>query len=554
MAVWKKILVSGSGVSELNNNVGYAITGSNSFQGNQTINGNITLTGSLFASQSIISKVDYIDFTPNKYDTVTPGTVPNHTEARLFYDTGSQALCIYNGEADVALNIGQEEWLRARNQTGTTITNGSVVKINGAVGNMPSISLAQAQDRVQNFTTTNDIIGIATHDIETGTDGFVTTYGLVNGVNTSGFSAGDSLWISQSAGLYTNVAPSAPIDKIFIGVVTRVNANNGSIFVCPRGPIHFHDISSVSQSGNYTEGDIWMFRASGSTGVWTNTKVLSGSYILSGSLTTNDGVQIQSLTASFVSASSITSSLFGTASNAITASFLPIGTYNITSSWAQSASQALTASFLPAGTYNITSSWAADAASADNVRTPSVAALVTLGSTIKAEPLWGGFSNVTGASLGLTNQRLLLSPVFIHEPFIITGIKWIQVATGSYTPNNYNGVGLYSLSAGTLTNIASSSNAGTTWSTFGANSMGSASFGSTVTINAGLYYIGILWSRSAVTTIPTIGTAANTNTLTFDFTNSSKGFCFTDANTSMPSSVAMSAATPAAQTPYLVLF
>lgn len=60
----------------------------------------------------------------------------------------------------------------------------------------------------------------------------------------------------------------------------------------------------------------------------------------------------------------VTSSLFGTSSwaqsssQALTASFLPIGTYNITSSWAQSASQALTASFLPIGTYTITSSWA----------------------------------------------------------------------------------------------------------------------------------------------------------------------------------------------------
>ncbi len=311
-------------------------------------NSNIILTGSLLLTQSYISKVDYIDFTPNKYDTVTPGTIPTHTEGRLFYDTGSQTLCMYNGETDVTLNIGQESWLRARNQTGVTITNGSVVRIDGAVGNRPSIALAQSADQVQTFTLDNNIIGIATHDIEQGTDGFVTTFGLVNGVNTAAFTAGDLLWVSQSAGQYTNVAPSAPFDKTFVGVVTRVNASQGSIFVFPDQPLHFHDISSVSQSGAYTQGDIWMFKASGSSGVWTNTKTLSGSYVISGSLTTNGGLNIQSLTASVVSASSFTGSLFGTASWAVSAS------QAISSSRAVSASFALTASI---ATFAITSSY-----------------------------------------------------------------------------------------------------------------------------------------------------------------------------------------------------
>ena len=50
-----------------------------------------------------------------------------------------------------------------------------------------------------------------------------------------------------------------------------------------------------------------------------------------------------------VTATSFTGSLFGTASwatNALTASFLPVNTYQITSSWAISASQALTASYV----------------------------------------------------------------------------------------------------------------------------------------------------------------------------------------------------------------
>ncbi len=66
-----------------------------------------------------------------------------------------------------------------------------------------------------------------------------------------------------------------------------------------------------------TYGDLLMYDST----YWYNTKTLSGSYTLSGSLTTNDGVWVQSLTASFISASSITGSLFGTASYATTASY-----------------------------------------------------------------------------------------------------------------------------------------------------------------------------------------------------------------------------------------
>ena len=46
MAVWKKILVTGSNVSELINDSGYAITGSNRFIGSQFITGSLSVTGS----------------------------------------------------------------------------------------------------------------------------------------------------------------------------------------------------------------------------------------------------------------------------------------------------------------------------------------------------------------------------------------------------------------------------------------------------------------------------------------------------------------------------
>ena len=247
-------------------------------------NNNIILTGSILMSgSSSITGVDYIDFDTQYIAGINE---PAWKEGRLFYDSGSGALSFYNWEQDVTLNIGQEQWLRARNQTGVPILNGTVVRLLGAIGDRPTIEPAQASDQTNTLSIVNEIIGMATHDIENGTDGFITTFGLVNGLNTNAFNAGDILWVSQSAGKFTNIAPSPPYDRTFVGIVTRKNPNNGSVFLTPLTPIHFHDISSVSASV-YQQGDLWMYR-SGSVGqvnAWINTKTLGGKYTISGSLT-----------------------------------------------------------------------------------------------------------------------------------------------------------------------------------------------------------------------------------------------------------------------------
>jgi hypothetical protein len=256
-----------------------------SFAATASYSNNLQISGS-------INNVNYIDFNTGN---IIGTNAPAWKEGRLFYDSGSGALAMYNWEQDVTLNIGQEQWLRARNQTGVTITNGSVVKLVGAIGDRPTIALAQSTDQTNTFSIDNEVIGMATHDIEHGTDGFVTTFGIVNGLNTSAYSAGDILWVSQSAGKFTSTAPSAPYDKTFVGIVTRANPSNGSVFVTPLTPIHFHDISSVSAS-TYQQGDLWMYRSgsAGQANAWINTKQLSGSYGLTGSLAVNGPIYFAS--------------------------------------------------------------------------------------------------------------------------------------------------------------------------------------------------------------------------------------------------------------------
>ena len=196
-----------------------------------------------------------------------------------------------------------------------------------------------------------------------------------------------------------------------------------------------------------------------------------------------------------------------------------------------------------------TSTYATDA------RPPSLRVASSLGSVIKAEPIWGGFQNYTSAALTLTTNRFIVNPVYLPQQSTITGVKWIQLVAGNYTGNNYNGVGLYTYSAGNLTCVVSSSNSATLWSTFSSSTFGSSSFSSTYNASPGLYFIGLLWCASATTTVPQIGCGATTNTYTYDFTNSAKGcISFIAGQNSLPSTQAMSGLTAASNNPYLVLY
>ena len=152
---------------------------------------------------------------------------PTHKEGRLFYDDTNKTLGFYNNETDVTLQIGQEMWIRVKNNTGSTITNGQVVYITGDDARVPTVELASATVEITAVTT----IGIATHDIETGTIGIIATTGAVRGIDTSAYSAGDNIWLSTTAGAYQATRPQSPYWSIYLGQVGVSDASEGTLIV-----------------------------------------------------------------------------------------------------------------------------------------------------------------------------------------------------------------------------------------------------------------------------------------------------------------------------------
>jgi hypothetical protein len=264
---------------------------------------NIIISGS-------INNVDYIDFN-------TGSATPAWKSGRVFWDNTDGALSVYNAEQDITLQVGQENWTRVSNRTGATILNGTVVRLLGAHGDVPEVELAQSLLISGSVNLQNQILGVATHNIEDNSKGYITTQGLVRGLNTNAFNDGDTLFVGTgSAGVLQNTSPVAPYEIIPVGVCVKASpGTSGIIYVAVQEPLDFSDLSSVLVTGSYSIGDIWTYILSGSTGVWTHTNQLSGSYGITGSLRTTGSIISTFVTASSLTGS-FTGSLIGTASYA----------------------------------------------------------------------------------------------------------------------------------------------------------------------------------------------------------------------------------------------
>ncbi len=195
-------------------------------------------------------------------DLLPEGSWPAWQEGLVFYDSSSHALVAYNDQSAVAQQLGQELFVRVVNKTGVTIPNGSVVYVNGAQGNRPTVALAQANDPAKALA-----VGIATQNITDNLEGFVTIKGIVNGVNTSTFTTGDFLYVSPTVpGGLTNIKPSGNYYVWFVGIALNSTVN-GSVAVSIQGPVtltSLHDVDGISSpvDGYYLRGNgtLWVGR------------------------------------------------------------------------------------------------------------------------------------------------------------------------------------------------------------------------------------------------------------------------------------------------------
>lgn len=187
------------------------------------------LTTKKITREEFFKSIDYVTFD-------TTNVVANPTEGQLTWDATDKTLSLGLNGGDVVMQIGQEIHYRIRNNTGSTIPNGTVCRFAGSVGN--SGILLAAPFLADGTYNSNVIMGVSTEDIPNGEDGLVTYFGKVRGINTSAFTDGATLYASPTvSGGLTATRPDAPNNVISVAAVVSA-ANNGTLFVRP----HIEDI------------------------------------------------------------------------------------------------------------------------------------------------------------------------------------------------------------------------------------------------------------------------------------------------------------------------
>jgi hypothetical protein len=135
-------------------------------------------------------------------------------------------------------------------KAGENITKGQAVYISGISGEVPVVSLADADD-----TNKMPAFGLAESTVSTNASVEVTSNGTLAGIDTSSYALGDILYISTTAGSLTNDPSGLEASKVQnIGMVQRVHANNGSIKVGGAG--------RTNATPNLNDGNIFVGNSS----------------------------------------------------------------------------------------------------------------------------------------------------------------------------------------------------------------------------------------------------------------------------------------------------
>ena len=193
-----------------------------------TVTGGTIFTDGITANT--ISNVDYIDFKTSPF-------VTNPTGGTLYFDSNENALSYkpVTNQNDVTINLGQESVIRIFNDTGIQINNGQVLHITGATSGIPTVALANASNIGETFTQSlAQSSGVATHDIPHGEYGFMTNFGIVRDLNTSAFTSGQELFLSDviNGGITNDPDSIAFTSRIStIGWCLTSDATNGKIYV-----------------------------------------------------------------------------------------------------------------------------------------------------------------------------------------------------------------------------------------------------------------------------------------------------------------------------------
>lgn len=212
--------------------------------------------------EELLTNVSYIDF--NTTATTT------HLEGRISWNDTLKTLEVDTENSDVQLKVGHEMVIRVNNQTGGVLSKGRAVYINGEQGNRPTVTYGT----YTGDSTSAAIVGLIADDIPNNQNGYVIVSGLLEGIDTSGYTSGTPLYLF-TGGTLTSTKPQAPNHDVRIAKVVVQDATIGSLYVSVQNGYELDEIHDVRIT-SVSENDVLVRSTYNGSPVWVNTKTMSG--------------------------------------------------------------------------------------------------------------------------------------------------------------------------------------------------------------------------------------------------------------------------------------
>ena len=233
------------------------IRGDGSLENFPSLTGYVPYTG---ATQNVDLGEFGVDAGFVNLDTTPTGTPT--TQGTIYWDDArSTAALIMNGTIQ---HIGQDSFFYVKNSTGSSINKGVAVRFDGTDGASGHLKIAPFL--ADGTYPSTYFMGVTADTIGNGEFGQVMHFGELEGINTSGFTAGDLLYASTTvAGGFQTTAPVAPNNIVLIAAAIN-SKNNGAIIVRPTYGSNINNDEGVKIT-TPTTGQLLQLQAGG---LWEN--------------------------------------------------------------------------------------------------------------------------------------------------------------------------------------------------------------------------------------------------------------------------------------------
>ena len=218
-------------------------------------------------SGTLTNQLDLVAALALKADLASPALsgVPTAPTAPTLTSTTQLATTAFvQQELAAGTAVAKNLEVYVRNQTGATLTAGTIVYINGSTGNRPTVTKAQANNDANSAQT----FGFTKTSIANNGFGYVIVRGELENVDTSALTEGQQLYLSPTtAGTWTTTKPSAPQHMVYVGIVVRAHPTQGVILVAIQNGLELEELHNVSIT-TPTDGQVLKYEAA--TGLWKN--------------------------------------------------------------------------------------------------------------------------------------------------------------------------------------------------------------------------------------------------------------------------------------------